>query len=120
MDYQDLVDEVDDHDDSINDHEDRIGNIEDNGAAIEFPLSPQDMQSIMSLFPTGTFTLVAGVGAITDNNIQTSSVIFYSVGKAGGTQGFLSITAQQNGKMTITSTSNTDTSQINYLVINPQ
>jgi hypothetical protein len=131
MAYDDLVQQVDDlqntsddhtdaisnHDDTLNDHESRVNEIETNGAQLQFPLSQDSIDQIKQLFPSGTGTLVAGVASITDSNIQQSSLIIYSVLKSGGTQGFLSITAQSNGSMTITSTSNTDISTINYLII---
>ena len=130
MDYQDLVQQVSDLQDtsdandetvsglsdSLDDHEQRLSDIETNGAALEFPLSAQDADQITQLFPTGNAKLVAGVAKVNDSNIQSTSTVIFSVSKPSGTQGFLGITAQANGTMTITSTSNTDTSEINYVI----
>jgi hypothetical protein len=131
MDYNDLVQTVTDLQqtsddttdtvstisDTIDDHESRVSDIENNGAQLAFPLSQDSIDQIKQIFPVSSATLVAGVANITDSNILASSTIIYSVNKASGTQGFLSITSQTDSAMTITSTSNTDTSSINYLII---
>ena len=67
----------------------------------------------------GTGTLVAGSLTVNTNKVTASSRIFYSVSTAGGTQGFLSYTISAGTSFTITSTSATDTSSINWIIIEP-
>lgn len=67
----------------------------------------------------GTVTLAAGTATVNNPKITATSLILYSVQTAGGTQGFLRISAHTAGSFTITSTSGSETSKIGYLVIEP-
>jgi hypothetical protein len=66
---------------------------------------------------TGTATLSAGLVTIQNPLVTNSSIIIVSRKTVGGTLGHLYISAQSNGSFTITSSSNTDTSTVNYLII---
>lgn len=69
----------------------------------------------------GTATLVAGTKTVTTTAVKTGAKIFLSVNTPGGTQGFLSAPAASitNGvSFVINSTSATDTSTVNWWIIN--
>jgi len=67
----------------------------------------------------GQATLVAGTVTVSTTQVLTASKIFLSVHTAGGTQGFLRISALTNAtSFVITSTSGTETSTVNWLIIN--
>ena len=68
----------------------------------------------------GTSTaLVAGTLAISTTAVTASSKIFLTYASAAGTQGFLRISAIVAGtSFTITSSSNTDTSTVNWFIVN--
>ena len=69
----------------------------------------------------GTATLVAGTVTVATTAVKTGAKIFLSVNTPGGTQGFLSAPAASitNGvSFVINSTSATDTSTVNWWIIN--
>lgn len=69
----------------------------------------------------GVSTLIAGTVTVSNVKVTANTRIFYSVQSAGGTQGFLRISARTPGvSFTISSTSGTDTSQIAWLLIEPR
>lgn len=71
---------------------------------------------------TGTATLVAGTVTVADVRVKTGAKIFVSVNTPGGTQGFLSAPAASivdGTSFVINSTSNTETSTVNYWFVNP-
>lgn len=68
----------------------------------------------------GVATLVAGTVTVANTLVTAATQIYYSVQTAGGTQGFLRISARTAGtSFTITSTSGTETSTVAYLLIEP-
>jgi hypothetical protein len=69
---------------------------------------------------TGQTTLVAGTKVVADARVTAASKIFASVHTPGGTPGWLQISARVAGtSFTILSSSNTDTSVVDYLIIEP-
>lgn len=67
----------------------------------------------------GTSTLVAGTVTVATTAALTASLIFVTVKTPGGTQGFLSVPTIVNGtSFTINSSSVTDTSTVNWWIIN--
>lgn len=69
----------------------------------------------------GQATLVAGTVVVSNTTVTASTRIFLSRETAGGTLGHLSISARSAGtSFTILSSSNTDTSTINWLLIEPK
>ena len=62
--------------------------------------------------------MVAGVVTVATTACSATAKIFYSVATAGGTQGNISITAQDGTGFTLTSDSNTETSTVNWWIIN--
>jgi hypothetical protein len=65
----------------------------------------------------GQATLVAGTVTVTNTNITANSRIFLTVSTAGGTQGFLSTTKSAGASFTITSTSATETSVVDWFIV---
>ena len=71
---------------------------------------------------TGTATLLAGTVTVADARVKTGAKIFVSVNTPGGTQGFLSSPVSSivdETSFVINSSSNTDTSTVNYWFVNP-
>jgi len=66
---------------------------------------------------TGTVTLTGGTVTISNTNVLSSSLIFLTCKTIGGTQGLLSYTSSA-GTFTINSSLNTDTSTVNWWIIN--
>ena len=67
----------------------------------------------------GTSTLVGGTVTVSTTAVTASSKIFYNVATAGGTQGYLSLgTITAGTSFVINSTSATETSTINWWIIN--
>jgi hypothetical protein len=64
----------------------------------------------------GTATLSNGIATINNPLVTNSSIIIISRKTSGGTLGHLSI-SQTNGVFSIGSTSSTETSTVNYLII---
>ena len=65
-----------------------------------------------------TAAMIAGVVTVASTAVTTSSIILYSRDTSGGTAGQVAISAQSAGSFTLTSSSNTETSTFNYLIIN--
>ena len=65
----------------------------------------------------GQATLVGGTVTVNTNQVNANSRIFLSVETAGGTQGFLSYTEIIGTSFTINSTSATETSIVNWLIM---
>lgn len=67
----------------------------------------------------GTSTLVGGTVTVSTTAVTASSKIYLTVGVAGGTQGTLSVgTVTAGTSFVINSTSGTETSQVNWWIIN--
>jgi hypothetical protein len=66
----------------------------------------------------GSATLVAGTVTVANTTVTSTSVIIPVVSTIGGFVGTLSITKNAGVGFTITSTSNADTSTINWIIIN--
>jgi len=69
-------------------------------------------------FGTGA-VLVGGTLVVSTTSAITASAIFLQVSTTGGTQGHLSYTISNATSFTVTSTSGTDTSTFNWIIINP-
>lgn len=68
----------------------------------------------------GTATLVAGTLVVANTSVTATTRIFLTVQTAGGTQGFLRISARTAGtSFTITSTSVSETSTVAWLLVEP-
>lgn len=68
----------------------------------------------------GRATLVGGTITVSDTSITANSRIFVTSNVDGGTPGWLRVSARVVGaSFTITSSSGTDTSQVDYLIIEP-
>lgn len=66
----------------------------------------------------GTVTLVSGTATVNTTAIGANSLLFYDRKVAGGTTGKYSYTQVNGTSFTITSDSNTDTSTLNWFIIN--
>jgi hypothetical protein len=68
----------------------------------------------------GTLTLVAGTATVNTSAVTANSRIILTVQTAGGTQGFLRISARSAGtSFAVTSTSATETSVVAWLLVEP-
>jgi hypothetical protein len=68
----------------------------------------------------GVATLVTGAATVNTSAVTATSRIFLTVQTAGGTQGFLRISARNAGvSFTITSTSASETSTVAWLIVEP-
>lgn len=67
----------------------------------------------------GKATLVAGTVTISNTTVTANTYVFLSRTTASGTVGELSSSVTAGSSLTITSTSNTDTSTLNWLLIEP-
>lgn len=65
----------------------------------------------------GTATLVGGTVTVANTSVTANSRIFYSVSTAGGTQGNLRYTKSAGTSFTITSTSATETSTVDWFIV---
>lgn len=65
----------------------------------------------------GQATLVAGAATVSNTSVTANSRIFLTVSAAGGTQGFLSTSKSAGASFTITSTSATDTSVVDWFIV---
>jgi len=66
----------------------------------------------------GQVTLVAGTVTVSTTSVTASSLIFLTISTIGGTPGFHSSTIVAGTSFTINSTSSTDTSIINWWIVN--
>jgi hypothetical protein len=109
---------LDDHSQTLDELGQAQTDINDRTGQLDFPLTQDSIDRVKEIFPTSTTaSMVAGTITVNDQQVQTSSKIIYSISIKGGTQGFMSLT-QTNGQVIFTSTSNTDTSTINYVIFN--
>jgi len=68
----------------------------------------------------GRATLVAGTVTVANTSVTAASEIFLTCQTPGGTPGFLRVSARTAGtSFTILSSSNTDTSVVGYLIVEP-
>jgi len=124
--FEDLVDQVnelsDNQDQMSNDFQDlgdSLGGMTERPGQLDFPLDDKTVQLIKGCFSTGTGTLFAGAMTVYSAAITTSSMIYItrtSLG-ASGTAGYLYVYQQQSESFTVKSSSSTDTSSFNYLII---
>jgi len=84
-------------------------------------LSANNVQLNASFAGLGTSgALVAGVLVVADERVGPNTEIFFTLNTAGGTVGYPRVSAKTTGtNFTITSTSNTDTSTYDYILVNP-
>jgi hypothetical protein len=67
----------------------------------------------------GTATLVGGTIAVANTTVTANTRVFISRSTTGGTEGTLSTTQINATSFTVNSTSGTDTSTVNWLLIEP-
>lgn len=68
----------------------------------------------------GTATLVAGSKVVANTAVTANSVIFITTKTPGGTVGYKYVSAKVAGtSFTITSASGTDTSTMDYIIVEP-
>ncbi len=67
----------------------------------------------------GTATLVGGTVTVANTSVTADTVIFISRGTTGGTEGHLSTSISAGTSFDIDSSSGTDTSEVNWLLIEP-
>jgi hypothetical protein len=67
----------------------------------------------------GVATLVGGTVTVSNTRVTANSRIFITVKTPGGTQGFLSYSVSAATSFTITSTSGTETSTVNWFIVEP-
>jgi hypothetical protein len=67
----------------------------------------------------GTATLVGGTIAVANTSVTASTRVFISRSTTGGTEGTLSTTQIASTSFTVNSSSGTDTSTVNWLLIEP-
>lgn len=67
----------------------------------------------------GTLTLVAGTVTVANTSVTANTRIFLSKITNGGTAGELTITRSAGVSFTVTSSSNTETSTFDYLLVEP-
>ena len=65
----------------------------------------------------GQATLVGGTVTVSNTAITANSRIFVTVSTTGGTRGYLSVTKSAGVSFTITSSSGTDTSVVDYMIV---
>jgi len=65
----------------------------------------------------GRATLVAGTVTVANTSVTANSLIFLTVSTAGGTRGYLSTTKSAGTSFTITSTSATETSVVDWHIV---
>lgn len=86
-------------------------------ARLPFPLDPENAAAIRyGLFLSGTATLSSGSATVVNRAIQPTSTMLLTYASASGTQGFLRASAA-SGTMTIASSSGSDSSTVQYLVL---
>jgi hypothetical protein len=125
MTYQELEDQVNQNAEDIANLQEAVNEADLVGGigGLSFPLDPNvqlvlDQETLTYLQGrTGTATLVAGTVTVSNPLVSANSIIIISRKTSGGTLGYLYISAQSSGSFTITSSSNTDTSTVNYLII---
>ncbi|MER2511505.1 MAG: hypothetical protein ABTQ25_03630 [Nitrosomonas ureae] len=70
--------------------------------------------------PMGVVTLVGGSAVVANETVTANSRIFLTAQVGGGTPGFLRVSARTAGtSFTITSSSGTDTSDVAFLIVEP-
>jgi hypothetical protein len=67
----------------------------------------------------GTATLVGGTVTVANTSVAANSRIFLTVSAASGTQGHLRTTKSAGASFTITSTSASETSTVDWLIVDP-
>lgn len=67
---------------------------------------------------SGSATLVAGTVTIANTTVASTSRIVVTYTSVGGTQGFLRVTKNAGVGFTITSSSGTDTSGVDWVILN--
>jgi hypothetical protein len=65
----------------------------------------------------GQATLIAGAIVVSNTSVTANTRIFVTVSTAGGTQGFLKVTKTAGTSFTITSTSATETSTVDWFMV---
>lgn len=86
-------------------------------AVLPFPLDPQNAASIRyGLFLSGTVALSSGSATVVNRAINPTSTMLLTYASASGTQGYLRASAA-SGTMTIVSSSGSDSSTVQYLVL---
>ena len=114
---------LDDHASTLDNHEQTLSDVKEKNGQLDFPLTPDSIQRIKEVFPSGSATLASGTATVKDANIQASSTVIYCV----STSNIGSVIAVGNnhvgysytlsdGQIIFISTINTDSSVINYVI----
>jgi hypothetical protein len=132
--FSDISDSIDqnlsDQETTDGDFEQRMSTLEDSSGQLLFPLTQDTIDLITEQSPAilsnyygqgyaGSTTLIAGTKTVTNSFITANSLIFLTASTPGGTQGFLSYVASA-GQVIINSSSGSDTSVVNFIIINPK
>mgnify|MGYP006895932401 CR=1 FL=1 len=72
--------------------------------------------SAVETSPSGSATLVAGTIAVAYPSLTATDRVLVTVTTAGGTRGYLSVAKSAGVGFTINSTSNTDTSTVDWVI----
>jgi type II secretory pathway pseudopilin PulG len=130
MTYQELEQAVEDLQTTIDDISNQLNQSVNSDTDLsrvgqfDFPLDDETTQILNQaidssfLALSGSATLVAGTVTVSNPYVYPTSTIIVSRKTSGGTLGYISITSQGTGTFTVGSSSATDTSVINYLIIN--
>jgi hypothetical protein len=118
-----LEEQVNQNTQDIADLQEALNDLVGGIGGLSFPLDPNVQQVLndntLSYLQgrSGTATLSSGTATVNNPFVATNSIIIISRKASGGTLGYLYISAQSSGSFTITSSSSSDTSTINYLII---
>lgn len=96
----------------------QTGHIGDHNAIADVLTQFQTQLGGIPNFTFGQATLVAGTVTVNDVNLTANSLILHSRLTVGGTTGTLTVSVTPSVSFTITSTSNTETSVVAYLILN--
>ena len=119
----DTQDTVSTHDDTLGDHETRLTDTEAKAGQLDFPLTQDSIARIKEVFPSGQVTLSGGTASVSNQNVNSISVILLSVLVRGGVTGIavgdphlVYYTTIVSGGFTVNSTISTDVSKIGYVI----
>lgn len=73
--------------------------------------------SAVNVIATGTATLVAGTVTVANTSVSSSTKLIYARATTGGTVGHLSYTRVAGTSFTINSSSGTETSTVDWLLV---
>lgn len=107
---------------TLGDHETTLESLNEQAGQLSFPLTPETVDLIKAVYPTGLATLTSGSATITDARVSTGSVIVLTYAKVIGTPGALSYTAAPGSfsiqSRQLASPPGTDNSIVAYVIYN--